>query len=142
MKDSKWMTSHFYVYILHLHLIKMVGNKDKKEKSIKKGKANRKGGIVNQSVENSEHLTLKKYKSGTRRRARRRRKRPMIQYRHSQKRLMQRGDHQLPSTKRRKVTVNLDEEQEEGLVDWFKVNEIFSIINLKGNSRIRTRRRE
>ena len=39
------------------------------------------------------------------------------------------GDDQLPdiepSTKRRKVTLALTEEQEEGLVDWFKDNEIF-----------------
>ena len=57
LNDSKRMTSHFYVHILHLHLIKMVGKKDKK-KSIKKGKANRKTRIVNQPAEVSEHFNI------------------------------------------------------------------------------------
>ena len=62
LKDCKRMTSHFYVYILHL--IKMVGKKDKKEKSIKKGKANRKGGIVNQQAEISEHSKVEAEQQG------------------------------------------------------------------------------
>ena len=69
LKDSKWMTSHFYVYIIHLHLIKMVGKEDKKEKSIKKDKTNRKGGIVTQQVEISEHSDIEEDKRRTRRRA-------------------------------------------------------------------------
>ena len=71
LKDCKQMTSHFYVYILHLHLIKMVGKNDKKEKYIKKGKANRKGGIVNQQAEISEHSDIEEEQEGPRRTARR-----------------------------------------------------------------------
>ena len=42
----------------------MVGKKDKKEKSIKKGKANRKGGIVNQQAEISEHSKVEAEQQG------------------------------------------------------------------------------
>ena len=63
LKNSKRMTSHYYVYILHLHLIKMVGKKDKK-KSIKKGKPNGKGWIVNQPAEISEHYDVEEVQEG------------------------------------------------------------------------------
>ena len=80
-----------------------------------KGKANRKGGIVNQPAEISEHSDVGEEQKGDQEKSQEKEKNPREKTNEPvetqpEEEADEEGDDQLPSMKRGKVTVNLDEE--------------------------------
>ena len=120
----------------------MGARKDKKETS-KKGKDKVKGGKVNPPEEiPAEHSDGEEIQEGEQEKNQETIPREKPVETQPEEEADEEVDEELPSMKRRKKTpkLNLGEEQEEDLLNWYKVNEILSIIKIKGNSRIRPRR--
>ena len=118
-----------------------MGNKDVKAKSMK-GKATKKGGIVN-LPDNSDHSDLEDVQEVDQENSQEKQKTALentngpvqkqIQKQTQREEADEEGDDELPDIepckKRRKVTVALTEEQEEGLLEWFNTMS-FSIIKV------------